>query len=482
MLNSQQFTGKQQQFIQLLRAEQVIPSLRSHCQTHGLDFNFAKGFLLSGALDDYLTWEEIREAAWGLSEKGAALPGKLPGVELAERLHRGIVELDMLQTLLGRQFSLEFGALRREQAVAMQTRDQVKIVEITRPNIITAYPARQAAFEAIAHGLPPQDPAQIPWLHQQGWIAHITELDYKITVLSTINTLDLQPMVTTLTSELLVSDQWRHVKLKPYNIHDAVPNLRYGKPAVLTQCIQHIRDIFLNMGFDEMSGYIVETAFWNFDVLFTPQDHPARDEQDTFYLNHPHHLPLPTETDLVQQVKQTHEGNYSGQWTEAEASRAILRAHTTSSTARKLHQLRGTPGKYFSIDKVFRNETVDRTHLSEFHQIEGVVIGELLSVRTLMGYLTYFYQRLGFEKVKFKPTYNPYTEPSLEVFAYHPPSQKYLEVGNSGLFRPEMLNPLGCEGVSTIAWGLGLERIAMLLYGVEKLSELVGPDILLEGS
>jgi phenylalanyl-tRNA synthetase alpha chain len=137
----------------------------------------------------------------------------------------------------------------------------------------------------------------------------------------------------------------------------------------------------------------------------------------------------------------------------------------------------GQDGKYFSIDKVFRNETVDRTHLAEFHQIEGVVVGELLSVRTLMGYLTYFYERLGFKKLKFKPTYNPYTEPSLEVFAYHPPSDRYLEVGNSGLFRQEMLEPLGCGDKSTVAWGLGLERIAMLLYDVEKLPDLIGPEI-----
>jgi phenylalanyl-tRNA synthetase alpha chain len=105
------------------------------------------------------------------------------------------------------------------------------------------------------------------------------------------------------------------------------------------------------------------------------------------------------------------------------------------------------------------------------------VIGELLTVRTLMGYLTYFYERLGFKQLKFKPTYNPYTEPSLEVFAYHAPSDRYLEVGNSGLFRPEMLEPLGYAGKTSIAWGLGLERIAMLLYDVEKLSDLIGPDI-----
>ena len=248
-------------------------------------------------------------------------------------------------------------------------------------------------------------------------------------------------------------------------------------PTILSLCIQRIRDIFLNMGFDEMTGYIVESAFWNFDALFTPQDHPAREVQDTFYLAHPQTLALPCDRTLIEGVRQVHEANYGGEWTEAEASRAILRAHTTTSTARRLYQLQGHGGKYFSIDRVFRNETPDRTHLVEFHQIEGVVIGELLSVRTLMGYLTYFYNRLGFTDLKFKPTYNPYTEPSLEVLAYHRPSDRYIEVGNSGLFRQEMLEPLGCGHRSTVAWGLGLERMAMLLYNVDKLSDLIGPEI-----
>ncbi|PSN19017.1 phenylalanine--tRNA ligase subunit alpha, partial [filamentous cyanobacterium CCP5] len=466
-----------------LQSDQEVTSLRSHCRTHGLDFNFAKGFLLSGALEGYVQWQEILEPTWSLTEKGTALQGEIPGVLLAEKLQRGVNELDVLQTLLGRRFSLGFGALRREQAVEMRSQDQTKTINVIKPEVLAAFPARQATLVAIADGQPvPADAPPLDWLEAQGWIAQTAEADYRITVLDALKTLDLQPVVTTLTSDLILSGQWRQVDLKPYNIHDDVPDVGYGRPTILTQCIQRIRDIFLNMGFDEMSGYIVEPAFWNFDVLFTPQDHPARDEQDTFYLSQPQQLPLPEDTGLIAQVKQAHEDNYSGTWTEAEASRAILRAHTTSSTARKLYELQGKTGKYFSIDKVFRNETVDRTHLAEFHQIEGVIIGELLSVRTLMGYLTYFYERLGFENVKFKPTYNPYTEPSLEVFAYHPPSQRYLEVGNSGLFRPEMLKPLGCEGVSTIAWGLGLERIAMLLYGVEKLSDLIGPDIRLDGA
>jgi len=482
MLDLPQLTGKQRQFIQLLQQQPTVDSLRSHCARHGFDFNFINGFLLSGALDGYVEWQEQSTETWVLTPKGEEVGGQVPGVALAELLMQGMRDRVTLQGQLGDRFSQNYGALRREQAVDLIDEGNTALVTVLKPGVLKDYVQRQQLFAAIAQGGSSDDQAAEPlsWLQQQGYITRRVEADYRLTVLPALRTLELTDVVTTLTSELILSGQWQQVQLKPYDIHDAVPDVAYGRPTILTQCIQRIRDIFLNMGFDEMSGYLVESAFWNFDVLFTPQDHPAREVQDTFYLAQPQTLPLPDDANLVSQVKQVHEANYGGQWTEAEASRAILRAHTTSSTARRLYQMQGQTGKYFSIDRVFRNETVDRTHLAEFHQIEGVVVGELLSVRTLMGYLTYFYERLGFKQLKFKPAYNPYTEPSLEVLAYHAPSDRYLEVGNSGLFRQEMLQPLGYGDKSTVAWGLGLERIAMLLYDVEKLSDLIGPDIRLD--
>lgn len=483
MLDLPQLTGKQRQFLLLLQQQETVGSLRSHCAHHGFDFNFIKGFLLSGVLEGYIQWQEHAQSTWVVTAKGASLEGQLPGVELAEQILAGKTHWASLQDAMGSAFSLSFGALRREAAVDVTGQGETARINVLKPGVLRDYQNRQRVFSAVANGVSPGpvDTVQVTWLQEQGYVTQKNELDYRLTVLPPLQTLDLKPMVTTLTSELILTGQWQQIDLKPYDIQTEVPDIAYGRPTILTQCIQRIRDIFLNMGFDEMSGYIVESAFWNFDALFTPQDHPAREVQDTFYLADPQVVPLPPDQAFVDRVKQVHESNYGGEWTEAEASRAILRAHTTTSTARRLYQLQGQDGKYFSIDKVFRNETVDRTHLAEFHQIEGVVVGELLSVRTLMGYLTYFYERLGFQNLKFKPTYNPYTEPSLEVFAYHPPSDRYIEIGNSGLFRQEMLTPLGCGNKSTVAWGLGLERIAMLLYGVEKLSDLVGPEIRLQG-
>jgi phenylalanyl-tRNA synthetase alpha chain len=217
----------------------------------------------------------------------------LPGFALADRLLRGSTDRATLQAELGTAFSLNYGALRREQAVDLVDGEGEGVVAILKSSVLGAYQQRQGVFGAIAagHPLDSSASASLEWLQQQGYITSRVESDYSLTVLPALQTLELGDVVTTLTSELILSGQWRQVDLKPYNIHAEVPDLAYGRPTILTQCIQRIRDIFLNMGFDEMSGYLVESAFWNFDALFTPQDHPAREVQDTFYLAQPQPFP-----------------------------------------------------------------------------------------------------------------------------------------------------------------------------------------------
>jgi phenylalanyl-tRNA synthetase alpha chain len=176
---------------------------------------------------------------------------------------------------------------------------------------------------------------------------------------------------------------------------------------------------------------------------------------------------------------------YGYDWKYEEAEKLILRTHTTAVSSRMLYQLAQEPEfrpvKYFSIDRVFRNETVDATHLAEFHQIEGLVADRGLALGDLIGMLHGFFKKLGIEKLRFKPAYNPYTEPSMEIFSYHEGLKKWVEVGNSGMFRPEMLRPLGLpEDVRVIAWGLSLERPTMIKYGISNIRELVGHKVDLE--
>ena len=174
---------------------------------------------------------------------------------------------------------------------------------------------------------------------------------------------------------------------------------------------------------------------------------------------------------------------YRHAWSPEMASQNILRTHTTAASARVLYKLaqeyRST-GKFvarkcFSIDRVFRNETLDATHLAEFHQVEGFVLDKDLTLRHLIGEISEFFKKLGMADVKFKPAYNPYTEPSMEIFAFHPGLGKWIEVGNSGIFRPEMLRPMGWpEDVRVIAWGLSVERPCMIQYGIGNIRDLFG--------
>eukprot|EP01126_Amoeba_proteus_P021455 TRINITY_DN217_c0_g1_i7.p1 TRINITY_DN217_c0_g1~~TRINITY_DN217_c0_g1_i7.p1 ORF type:complete len:313 (-),score=71.46 TRINITY_DN217_c0_g1_i7:163-966(-) len=249
---------------------------------------------------------------------------------------------------------------------------------------------------------------------------------------------------------------------------------------------QAFREIFLDLGYEEMeTNKWVESSFWNFDSLFQPQQHPARDLHDTFFLN----LPATTTTlpeDYVMKTKEMHEvgGNGSIGWRYNfnldEVRKNLLRTHTTAISSRTLYALAKdfTPKKFFSIDRVYRNETLDSTHLAEFHQVEGVIADYNITLTTLMGALKEFYARIGIHQLRFKPAYNPYTEPSMEIFGYHPIKKTWMEIGNSGIFRPEMLSPMGLPpDVGVAAWGLSLERPTMIMYGCKKIASLFGPKV-----
>lgn len=290
---------------------------------------------------------------------------------------------------------------------------------------------------------------------------------------------------TELTRDMLESGQWSQVSFKPYNF------LAEGKPTdggylhTLLKVREQFRLIFLEMGFEEMpTNNYVESSFWNFDALFQPQQHPARDEHDTFFLSDPEFANIPNR-DYLERVKNVHEHGgfgsrgYRYSWSEIEAKKNILRTHTTAVSSRMLYQLAQEgefrPRKYFSIDRVFRNETLDATHLAEFHQIEGLVADRNLSLGHLKGIIHEFFKKMGMPKLRFKPTHNPYTTPSLEVHAFHEGLGKWVEIGNSGVFRPEMIRPMGLpDDVTVIAWGLSLERPTMIKYGIKNIRDLFG--------
>jgi phenylalanyl-tRNA synthetase alpha chain len=259
-----------------------------------------------------------------------------------------------------------------------------------------------------------------------------------------------------------------------FDVSAAATDATIGKGHPLSLFSDHVRDIMGEMGFEEMDGSIIESCFWNFDALFQPQDHPARDLADTFYLVG--ERPLPDQK-LVQRVKKAHENGWKYNWSEKEAKKVVLRTHTTCLSARYLAAIRDKkPRKYFSVGRVFRNEATDYKHLAEFHQVEGIIVWENATFRDLLGVLKEFYKKLGFEKIRFRPSFFPYTEPSLEVEVFFEPRKQWLELGGAGVFRPEVSIPLA-NVYPVLAWGLSLERPLMLMLGLEDIRTFYRNDL-----
>lgn len=285
--------------------------------------------------------------------------------------------------------------------------------------------------------------------------------------------------VSQLTPELIVTGKWRETKLRKFDVTAPGPFVYPGKVHPLQQIIERAREIFLEMGFTEIRGPLVETAFWNFDALFQPQDHPAREMQDTFYLVVPKAGKLP-EKNIVDAVAKTHEhGWITGskgweyKWSPKEARRLVLRTHTTAETIKYLSKHKKPPIKVFSVDRVYRNEQLTYKNTAEFYQIEGIVVDKGVTFRDLMGTLKTFYNRFGLKKVQFWPCYFPYTEPSAQAMVYVPKLRHWIELCGMGMFRPEVLAPMGIKS-PVLAWGGGLERIAMVELGLDDIRLLYG--------
>jgi phenylalanyl-tRNA synthetase alpha chain len=294
------------------------------------------------------------------------------------------------------------------------------------------------------------------------------------------NGIELKDEISQITSTTIKTGQWKSKTIRPYDINAFAPAKFGGKPHPLLDLISKIRQIFLEMGFEEIQGDFVESCFWNMDILFIPQDHPAREMQDTLYCKTPSKIKL-SEKDLIDKIAKVHEdggvtssSGWGYKFSKAEGERALLRTHTTVNTIRYLYNNPKPPAKVFSIGRVFRKENIDATHLPEFYQIEGIIHEKDSNFRQLIGVLKEFYKRMGFEKVRFRPGYFPYTEPSMEVEVFW--NNQWMELGGSGIFRPEVTEPIGVKS-PVLAWGLGLERLAMLKFGLTDIRDLYISDL-----
>ncbi|KAG5437612.1 hypothetical protein PCANB_000649 [Pneumocystis canis] len=302
--------------------------------------------------------------------------------------------------------------------------------------------------------------------------------------------LSITEKIADLTTAILQSKLYESLEFKPYNFNTQGISPSSGSLHPLLKMREEFRQIFLELGFEEMpTNKFVESCFWNFDTLFVPQQHPAREIHDTFYIKSPSFSKPIKEHKYLETVQHVHEKGdfgsigYRYPWSIEESRKLVLRTHTTSVSSFMLYKLANQEGgfkpvKYFSIDRVFRNETIDATHLAEFHQVEGVIADYDLTLSDLIGFMEEFYNKMGVKNLKFKPTYNPYTEPSMEIFSYHEGLRRWVEIGNSGMFRPEMLEAMGFpKNVRVHGWGLSLERPTMIKYKLNNIRDLLGHKV-----
>ena len=291
-------------------------------------------------------------------------------------------------------------------------------------------------------------------------------------------------VIDVLTQDIIRNKSWTSKEFRSYDIKSAVPKITYGKKHFENEAIDYVKSIWLNLGFKEMAGSMVQTAFWDLDSLFVPQDHPAREMQDTFYLKKPSKGRIPD--DLKKKVKAVHEmGGDTGSkgwgttWDEEKAKQLMLRTHTTVLSAQTISKLKkeDLPIKYFNVGKVFRNEAVDWKHGFEFYQTEGIVVDPNATFEDLVGYLKTFFKAMGYDKIKIRPGHFPYTEPSIEVEVFNRERNEWVELGGAGMFRPEVTKTLMGFECPVLAWGLGFGRITTQYYNITDLRDFNRNDM-----
>jgi len=329
-------------------------------------------------------------------------------------------------------------------------------------------------IEALERGLITKDVKKKKTIHLKKLGQDLAKLD-----------LSGKDVVDRITSSLIKEGSWKGKDFRAYDVKINVPKINYGKRHFVNQAVGYMKRIWLDLGFVEMQGGFVQTAFKDLDCLFVPQDHPARAMQDTFYIKDPRKGKLPS---WYVNVKEVHENGadtgskgWGGVWSKELAEENLLRTHTTVLSAEYLKKIKDgeikMPAKFFSVNKVFRNESLDWKHLFEFNQVEGIVVDPNASVKHLKGYLREFFGKMGYTDVRMRPAHFPYTEPSFEVDVYNPKRKTWVELGGAGIFRPEVTKTLIGVEVPVLAWGIGMERIITEYYEINDLRDLYKNDL-----
>jgi len=453
---------------------------------------------------------EVMGAASWLSSKGLVIIDEISSkfYELADKsvITKGLQErralnaigtkgkitfTELAKALPGGEDKIAIGWLKRKKLADISSEGDEKVLTLTQPG--KEYLKKKMPDEELLEKMSATEVAEneapadlIKDLKgRQGMISEniithrkisLTELGKEMIRMG----IELKDDVAQLTVELIQSGKWKGTEFRKYDVQTFAPSTPPAKKHPLSRLADEIRNIFVQMGFMEIDEEYVQPAFWNLDVLFTPQDHPARDLQDTFYLAEPSTIKIDDKA-LVKKVKDIHETGgktgstgWGGTWSLDKAEQALLRTHTTVNTIKHLSKNPDPPVKVFSLSRIFRNESIDATHLPEFTQIEGIIVDEKGNFDMLVSLIKKFYGLMGFDTIRIRPAYFPYTEPSLELEVFF--NGKWMELGGAGIFRPEVVAPFGVK-YPVLAWGFGFERLAMLKWNIKDIRDLYVSDM-----
>lgn len=286
-----------------------------------------------------------------------------------------------------------------------------------------------------------------------------------------------------LTTDIITSRIWEKIPFRPYDVNAPAPVIHPGKKQAYRAFLDDVKRELISMGFTEMEGPLVELSFFNADALYMPQDHPARGIHDVYFVKEPQYGTVKNHEAFLKNVKKAHmEGaaggkGWGGTFSEKESARLVLRSQGTTLSARTLMNRPKVPGAYFAVARVFRPEKLDATHLMEFNQLEGIILNEKANFRKLLGLLKEFAAKItGTDKVRFRPAYFPFTEPSVQGMIWHEGLGKWIEIMPAGIFRPELTAPLGIK-TPVLAWGFGVDRLFMIKENITDMRQLFTHDL-----
>ncbi len=412
-----------------------------------------------------------------ITEEGKSYMDSFPEERLARELQQsgGSKKLSQIRDEIGKIWAKRNGWVEIKDGTASLTRSGEEAASGRKP-----YGQRAALSAASKGGTEGKDLAE---LRKRGLVKVSDATIIKSVTITgkglSADTGSDEGAIGQLTRDIISSGKWRGMRLREYDISASQQRMYPARLHPVHEFMDVVREAWLNMGFTEVSGPIIESAFWNFDALFSPQDHPTREMQDTFFLSNPKTISI-DDIELLGRVKRMHVRSWKGPWLRRLAEQALLRTHTTSVSARYINKLAssdtGFPARLFSIGRVFRNESTDYKHLAEFYQSDGIIIGNSLTLSNLIYTLKQFYAQLGIDEVRIKPSYFPFVEPGLEVYYHDEEKNEDIELCGGGIIRKEITKAMGIRK-TVLAWGASLERLMFKELGIKSITELYSNNV-----